>query len=117
MVPLAKFDISLKNTPPVWCHFVQKVGRGMYLTGLTGCIEKIAFIIRTGGGGVRTTGKLKEGGKKFCLEIRGRGKKCCLENPTEGVYAPMEVPGRVCNSKKIPQGYGNCYNIDSPTPS
>ena len=29
MVPqLAKFDISLKNTPPVWRHFVQKVGRG-----------------------------------------------------------------------------------------
>ena len=28
MVPLAKFDISLKNTPPVWHHFVQKVGRG-----------------------------------------------------------------------------------------
>ena len=29
MVPLAKFDISLKNTSlPVWRHFVQKVGRG-----------------------------------------------------------------------------------------
>ena len=28
MVPLAKFDISLKNTPPVWRHLVQKVARG-----------------------------------------------------------------------------------------
>ena len=45
-------------------------------------------------------------GEEYSLEIQRRGKKCCLENPRRGkyFYAPIEFPGRVCNSKTFSTG-------------